>query len=76
MGWRKLGARIKALRDRRGLTQAELADRTGLSVIFIRKVEAGERNASFEVLERIARELHATLRVDLIERRRGGRHGR
>ena len=75
MGWQELGARIKALRDRRRLTQAELAERTGLSVIFIRKLEAGERNASFEVLERIAKELHATLRVDLVERRKGGRHG-
>jgi len=76
MGWAELGERIKALREKRGLTQAELAERTGLSVIFVRKVEAGERNASFETLERIARVLRATLRVELIERRKGGRHGR
>ena len=76
MGWQELGERIKALRERRGLTQAQLADRVDLSVIFIRKLEAGERNASFETLERIARELRVTLRVDLVERRKGGRHGR
>jgi transcriptional regulator with XRE-family HTH domain len=76
MGWQDLGERIKALREKRGLTQAALAERTKLSVIFIRKVEAGERNASFETLARIARELHATLRVELVERRKGGRHGR
>lgn len=76
MGWQGLGERIKKLRDKRGRTQAQLAEATGLSVIFIRKVEAGERNASFESLERLARALNATLSVDLIERRKGGRHGR
>jgi transcriptional regulator with XRE-family HTH domain len=76
MGWHELGERIRSLREKRGLTQAGLAERTGLSVIFVRKLETGERNASFETLERIARVLRATLRVELVERRKGGRHGR
>src|SRR5262245_52989028 len=75
MGWRELGRQIRQLRDNR-LTQAQLADRVGVSTIYIRKLEAGERNASFEVLERLAEALDATLRVDLIKRRKGGRrHG-
>jgi len=54
-----------------------LAERTGLSTIYIRKLEAGERTSpSFVALERLAQVLNATLRVDLIERRKGGRHGR
>lgn len=76
MGWQELGDRIKALREKRGLTRAELAERAGLSVIFVRKVEAGERNPSFDSLAEIARVLRATLRVELVERRKGGRHGR
>jgi transcriptional regulator with XRE-family HTH domain len=76
MGWQELGERIKELREKRGLSREDVARETDLSVIFIRKVEAGERNASFETLERIARVLRATLRVELVERRKGGRHGR
>ena len=76
MGWQELGERIKELRVKRGLSREDVARETDLSVIFIRKVEAGERNASFETLERIARVLRATLRVELVERRKGGRHGR
>jgi transcriptional regulator with XRE-family HTH domain len=76
MGWQELGQQIRALREKRDMTQAALARATDLSVIFIRKVEAGERNASFETLERIARVLGATLHVELFERPKGGRHGR
>jgi transcriptional regulator with XRE-family HTH domain len=77
MGWQELGERIKQLREKRGLTQAQLAELTGLSTIYIRKLEAGERTSpSFVALERLAQVLNATLRVDLIERRKGGRHGR
>jgi len=75
MGWRELGRQIRELRGNR-LTQAKLASRVGVSTIYIRKLEAGERNASFEVLERLAEALDATLCVDLIKRRKGGhRHG-
>jgi transcriptional regulator with XRE-family HTH domain len=77
VGWQELGERIKRLREKRGLTQAQLAERTGLSTIYIRKLEAGERTApSFKALERLAQVLNATLRVDLIDRRKGGHHGR
>jgi transcriptional regulator with XRE-family HTH domain len=72
MGWRQLGQQIRTLRGDR-FTQAKLASRVGVSTIYIRKLEAGERNASFEVLERLAEALEATLRVDLIKRRKGGR---
>jgi transcriptional regulator with XRE-family HTH domain len=70
MSWRKLGARIKKYREDRGLSQAALAERAGLSRIYIQKLELGDKvNPSFDALERIARALRVRLLVDLIEQR-------
>lgn len=73
-----LGRRLRDLRDAKGLTQKQLADRTGLSAIFIRKLEAGERLPSLPVLEQIAAALGARVSLELRPRRlaRGGQHGR
>ena len=63
-----IGKQIRQRRLRRGLTQADLARRAGLSWIYIAKLEAGDRRSpSFAALERIARVLGAKLRVDLID---------
>jgi transcriptional regulator with XRE-family HTH domain len=64
-----LGAQIRDWRLRRGLTQAALAERAGLSWIFIAKVEGGARLPSWPTLERIARVLHVTVRIELVGRR-------
>jgi hypothetical protein len=48
-----------------------------VSAVYLKKMEAGERvSPSFDVLDRIARALGGTLRVEITRRRRGGRHGR
>jgi len=55
-----LGPRIRAHREARGWTQAALATRVGVSPIYIRKLEAGERRApSLAVLQRISQALGA-----------------
>ena len=64
-----LSAQIRAWRLRRGLTQAALAERAGLSHIFVAKVEGGARLPSWPTLERIARVLHVTVRIELVGRR-------
>ncbi len=62
-----LSAQIRQLRTRRGVTQADLARRAGLSWIYIAKLEAGDRvSPSLRALERIARALGARLRVELV----------
>ena len=72
-----LGRRIKELREQQGLTQQALADKAGLSRIYVQKLEAGERESpSWDALERIARALGATLRIDLDVKRRRGKGGR
>ena len=54
------------MRLRRGLTQAELARRAGLSWIYIAKLEGGDRlSPSLPALERIAKALGAKVRIKL-----------
>lgn len=50
----RLGARLKQLRLAAGLTQAELARRTGIHRPNIARVEAGRHTPSLETLSRIA----------------------
>jgi transcriptional regulator with XRE-family HTH domain len=67
---RTLGQQIREWRQHRGLTQAALAERAGLSWIYIAKLEGGARRApSLPALERIARALRVTVRLELVGRR-------
>ncbi len=49
-----LARRIRALRERRGLTQEDFATRCGISVSFVSLLERGERNPSYETLLQVA----------------------
>jgi transcriptional regulator with XRE-family HTH domain len=69
MSSQALGAQIRECRLRRGLTQAALAERAGLSWIFIAKVEGGARLPSWPTLDRLARVLRVTVRIELVGRR-------
>jgi transcriptional regulator with XRE-family HTH domain len=52
-----LGAAIRAHRQRLGLTQHELAARTGFHYSYIGDVERGHRNVTIHTLLRLARGL-------------------
>jgi len=52
-------------RKRAKLTQEALAEKTGLSVVFISLLENGRRTVSVDALLRIARALHVELK-DLV----------
>lgn len=56
-----LGKRIQDLRTARGLTLADLADRSSVSVSMLSAVERGQKSATVTVLDRIARGLGLTL---------------
>jgi HTH-type transcriptional regulator, competence development regulator len=67
----RLGEQIRMLREKRGFSREALAAETGLSAVYIKKLEAGERTSpSFPALERISRALGATLVINLVEGRR------
>lgn len=55
-----IGSRIKMFRKYNGLTQEELALKSGISVMSIRRYEADERIPKYEIMEKIAK----TLQVD------------
>ncbi|SMD42464.1 Predicted transcriptional regulator with C-terminal CBS domains [Aquiflexum balticum DSM 16537] len=50
----KFGLRLKTLRKEKGLSQEELAERSGLNRPYISGIEQGKRNVSLEVMEKLA----------------------
>ncbi len=69
--WQRLGEQIRTLREERALSREQLAEMTGLSAVYIKKLEAGERKSpSFPTLERISRALGVRLVVKLVKRRK------
>lgn len=63
---RRLGERVRKLREQRGLTQQQLGDHCELHRTFIGSVERGERNVSVLNLRRISQVLHVRS-ADLLE---------
>ncbi len=58
-----LGARVRALRRERGLTQAQLAERLGISASYLNLIEHGRRNLSAPVLIKLAGVLDLELKA-------------
>ncbi|RPE40287.1 DNA-binding XRE family transcriptional regulator [Streptomyces sp. Ag109_O5-1] len=62
----KFGQRVQVLRERRGMTQAQLADLVGLSPHTLRKIENGQQKApSLDMVLRIAEALRVRDLADL-----------
>jgi XRE family aerobic/anaerobic benzoate catabolism transcriptional regulator len=57
---RTLAARVRKLRKARGFTRAELAERSGLSLRFLARIEASEGNVSLVRLGHLAEALGTT----------------
>lgn len=54
---RQLGLRVKALRAEQGVTQEELAERTGMFRTYVSRVESGQANPTLLMLQAIAQAL-------------------
>ncbi|TSC87303.1 MAG: DNA-binding protein [Microgenomates group bacterium Gr01-1014_16] len=54
---RKYGKRLRQLRKAKGLSQEELAFRSGLHRTYVSDLERGTRNVSLENIEKIAKVL-------------------
>ena len=64
---RLLGESVRSRRKAASLTQEKLAERAGLSTIFISRVERGKESPSMDSLVKIAGALKARVR-DLVEK--------
>jgi len=49
-----IGARLRQLREQKGLTQADIEEKTGLMTCYISRVENGHKMPSIATLERFA----------------------
>ena len=56
----RLGAQIKARREKAGLSQGALADASGVHRTYVNQVEGGHRNISVNLLVRMATALGTT----------------
>jgi DNA-binding XRE family transcriptional regulator len=62
----ELTRQIIALRLRKGLTQRELAHRIGTTQSVIARIENGGQNLSIRTLTKIANELDADVKIELL----------
>jgi transcriptional regulator with XRE-family HTH domain len=53
----RIGPTIRKLRAQQGLSLSELANRTGISVSYLSRLEKGKSIPSFTLLDRLAKEL-------------------
>lgn len=58
----RIGLRIRALRERRGLTGKQLADRAGITPQSVSRIEHGHHDIVFTTLRRILAAMDCTLR--------------
>lgn len=61
----QLGRRVRELREQQGLSQTELATRTGMTQPAVARFEAGGTVPTLPVLDRLARSLGVELSVQL-----------
>jgi transcriptional regulator with XRE-family HTH domain len=54
----RFGERIRELRERAGLSQADLADAADISKVYLGAVERAEKTSSLETVEKLARGLN------------------
>jgi len=53
----KFGQKVKAIRKENGLSQEELATKSGLHRTYISDIERGDRNVSLKNVEKLAKAL-------------------
>lgn len=56
--FKELGRQLKEAREKAGLTQSELAEKAGINANYYAVVERGEKNISYEKLQRVLKVLN------------------
>ena len=58
---REIGTRIRLARRDAGLTQEKLAEKIGVSTVFVSQLESGSRAPGLETLVKLSQTLHVSL---------------
>lgn len=53
----RVAAKVKALRERRGLTQEQLAEKAGISRTYLARLETARQDPTLSTLEKLAKAL-------------------
>ena len=61
----RIGQRIAELRNAKGMTQQDVADKTGLLRQHISRIEAGKYSVGFDTLQSIAEALGGTIDISI-----------
>ena len=56
-----IGEKIQKLREKRGITQEQLEEKTGINAKYISSIECGQKNVTILTLEKIAKSLDVEL---------------
>lgn len=67
-GESNFGQRVASARRERGMTQGELADKTGVHISHIQRIEANNSQPTVDVLKRLAEALEVSLDLLVFER--------
>lgn len=59
----RIGSRIREIRERKGLTQGQLAQRCGIIQTTVSKIEQGRFSVSIDLLGRILEAMDATVEI-------------
>ena len=71
-----LGSNIRKIRKEFGWTQADLAEKSGISVPFMTQIELGRKSASLEVVQNIAAALNISYKQLFEENIASGNQGK
>ncbi len=75
-----IGLAIKTVREKRSLSQTELAKRVRVTQAFLSYIEKGSREPSFELIDQISKELEVPQQVLLLlacdKRSKAGRYSK
>ena len=62
----EFGAKVRAEREARGLTQKQLSERTGIAQTDISKLERGNANPSLRTLQRLAAGMGMKVKIEFV----------
>lgn len=58
---KSIGTKIQLIREKRGLTQEQLEEKSGINTKYISAIECGQKNVTVKTLEKIAKGLDIEL---------------